>query len=103
MTPFAVTTACLVLALGSVVAAEVTPESLLSLEKLGLMGVLALAIVGFIRRWVVPGVYYDDLKKDNDALRLENDRLRGELRDTRALVGRAVGTAETVAQKMPTP
>lgn len=70
---------------------EADPASI-PYEKLSLVGVLVLAIVAFMRRWVVPGVFYEDLKKENARLVEENHQLR-------TLGQAATGVAETIAKK----
>ena len=65
-------------------------EGLFSVEKITLVTALAVAVVGFMRGWVVPKFMYDDLKAENKRLRDENDAIRG-------LTNRAVTTTEKVA------
>lgn len=91
--------------------AESLPENLLSMEKIGLVGVLAIGIFGFLRGWVVPGSMYTDMKVQNDRLRDENARMRvenDELKDEnrairQQLVRPAVTAAEELARKVQPP
>lgn len=77
--------------------AELGPEDLFTAQKLTLVGVLLGVIWAIITRRLVPGQFYEDLKRENEELRSALDRWR----DT----GRAIaGTAhELVCQDRPEP
>ena len=66
-------------------------EGLFSVEKITLTAALALAVVAFVRGWVVPKFMYDDLKAENKRIRDENDALRGLTKSAVSTTEKAVG------------
>jgi hypothetical protein len=72
--------------------AQLGPEDLFTAEKLTLVGVLVAVIWAIMTRRLVPGPFYEDLKRENEELRRALDRWR----DT----GRAIaGTAQELARR----
>jgi hypothetical protein len=73
------------------IVAELGPENLFAAEKLTLVGVLLAVIWAIMTRRLVPGQFYEDLKRENEQLR----RALEQWRDTGNTIA---GTAEELAK-----
>lgn len=73
-----------------IVLSSVENEVPLSLKDVSMAGLLAFGIIAFVRRWVVAGSFYEDLKKENEELRKRVDALMN-------LGTRGINTAEKLA------
>jgi hypothetical protein len=70
---------------------QIGPENLFTAEKLTLVGVLVTVIWAIMTRRLVPGQFYEDLKRENDELRRALDKWRDTGRDV-------AGVAEELAR-----
>lgn len=70
---------------------QVGSENLFTAEKLTLVGVLVAVIWAIMTRRLVPGQFYEDLKK-------ENDELRSALEQWRNTGQEVTGTAEELSR-----
>lgn len=75
-----------------IVALQLDPESLLTPEKLTVVGTLAGVIWAIMTQRLVPGQFYEDLKR-------ENEQLRHSLEQWRETGSVIAGTAQELASQ----